>query len=411
MKPNHKNTTKPNHDAFGRQRNPANWNDYTTIPSITLNGFVLDRGYTGHQHLKEFGIINMNGRLYDPIVGRMLNVDNFVQDPSSSQAFNRYSYVVNNPLEFTDPSGWLKLYDPDGMFSGYEQMNHIGTGGAPSGGGHWVQFTYQTTHAFDIQTQAKMIQQQGNELVDLGGPWVTEASLQFTLTHSSWTWVHDQPQSTNWNNYFPNNSVSFSTNGSSGSGSGGGSSGVGISVSHVTDWKSFIPVYGSGMNAIADFQEGNYGWAAFNTVMAISDIFLIKSLFNLGGKAVWKAGSNTWNANRPWAVKNGWAKPWQPIHHWAVNQASNIGKNYKWFINQPWNFKPISLSLYFRTGGTVNMLGTKPSLKYFAKAHNLIEGKAVDGLGWSLNYIERFYYGTTDWFKGLFGIGGDIINR
>ncbi|MBK7140052.1 MAG: hypothetical protein IPH74_14005, partial [Bacteroidetes bacterium] len=74
--------------------------------SITLNGFVLDRGYTVHQHLKEFGIINMNGRLYDPIVGRMLNVDNFVQDPSSSQAFNRYSYVVNNPLKYTDPSGW-----------------------------------------------------------------------------------------------------------------------------------------------------------------------------------------------------------------------------------------------------------------------------------------------------------------
>nr|MBP7512614.1 hypothetical protein [Bacteroidia bacterium] len=97
---------KQSFDAFGRQRNPANWNDYTTIPSITLNGFVLDRGYTGHQHLKEFGIINMNGRLYDPIVGRMLNVDNFVQDPSSSQAFNRYSYVVNNPLKYTDPSGW-----------------------------------------------------------------------------------------------------------------------------------------------------------------------------------------------------------------------------------------------------------------------------------------------------------------
>ena len=45
MKPNHKNTTIPNYDAFGRQRNPAAWNDYTTIPSITLNGFVLDRGY------------------------------------------------------------------------------------------------------------------------------------------------------------------------------------------------------------------------------------------------------------------------------------------------------------------------------------------------------------------------------
>ncbi|MBX7227806.1 MAG: hypothetical protein K1X55_17355, partial [Chitinophagales bacterium] len=98
------------YDAWGRQRNADNWTDYAGTGTITLNGFVLDRGYTGHQHLKEFGIINMNGRLYDPIVGRMLNPDNFVQDATSTQAYNRYSYVVNNPLKYSDPSGWLRNY-------------------------------------------------------------------------------------------------------------------------------------------------------------------------------------------------------------------------------------------------------------------------------------------------------------
>ena len=93
-------------DAWGRKRNPANWQVYDApedaLP-ITLTW--LNRGYTGHEHLYQFGIINMNNRLYDPIVGRMLALDNFVADAESTQAFNRYSYAMNNPLKFVDPSG------------------------------------------------------------------------------------------------------------------------------------------------------------------------------------------------------------------------------------------------------------------------------------------------------------------
>ncbi|NCU35628.1 RHS repeat-associated core domain-containing protein, partial [Candidatus Falkowbacteria bacterium] len=61
--------------------------------------------YTGHEHLDEFGLINMNGRMYDPLLGRMLSPDNFVQAPDNSQNFNRYSYAMNNPLVYTDPDG------------------------------------------------------------------------------------------------------------------------------------------------------------------------------------------------------------------------------------------------------------------------------------------------------------------
>lgn len=72
----------------------------------TLNGLtILDRGYTGHEHLQSVGLIHMNGRLYDPKLHRFLQPDNYVQDPFNTQNYNRYGYCWNNPLKYTDPSG------------------------------------------------------------------------------------------------------------------------------------------------------------------------------------------------------------------------------------------------------------------------------------------------------------------
>ena len=77
------------------------WGNCTT----TKNTLKFHRGFTGHEHLTTYGVINMNGRMYDPTVGRFLAPDNFVQMPDFSQSFNRYSYCLNNPLKYTDPSG------------------------------------------------------------------------------------------------------------------------------------------------------------------------------------------------------------------------------------------------------------------------------------------------------------------
>ena len=55
--------------------------------------------------LDGFGLINMNGRVYDPVIARFLSPDNYVQSPTNSQGFNRYSYCLNNPLVYTDPDG------------------------------------------------------------------------------------------------------------------------------------------------------------------------------------------------------------------------------------------------------------------------------------------------------------------
>ncbi len=92
---------------------------YTANTSNTKPGWLL-RGYTGHEHLPEFNLINMNGRMYDPLIARMLSPDNYVQSASSTQAYNRYSYAYNNPLKYTDPSGdWFGIDDAIVAGSGF----------------------------------------------------------------------------------------------------------------------------------------------------------------------------------------------------------------------------------------------------------------------------------------------------
>ena len=73
--------------------------------------YVGNHGYTGHEHLPGFGLINCNARLYDPALGRFLMPDPLIQDPASTQNFNRYSYCLNNPLKYTDESGEYFILD------------------------------------------------------------------------------------------------------------------------------------------------------------------------------------------------------------------------------------------------------------------------------------------------------------
>ncbi len=88
-------------DAWGNLRDPDTWTGAATETPL------FDRGFTGHEHLYAFGLINMNGRMYDPLMSSFLSVDRYVQSPESSQNFNRYAYCLNNPLKYTDPSGWV----------------------------------------------------------------------------------------------------------------------------------------------------------------------------------------------------------------------------------------------------------------------------------------------------------------
>ncbi|MBK8252951.1 MAG: RHS repeat-associated core domain-containing protein [Polyangiaceae bacterium] len=63
-------------------------------------------GFTGHRHDDDLGLINMVGRIYSPVQKRFLSTDPMISDPFFGQSYNRYSYVVNNPLRYTDPTGY-----------------------------------------------------------------------------------------------------------------------------------------------------------------------------------------------------------------------------------------------------------------------------------------------------------------
>ena len=166
-------------DAWGRQRNPINWT-YNNIPEFN----ILDRGYTGHQHIDEFGLINMNARMYDPYIGRMLSPDNYVQDISNTQNFNRYSYVLNNPLKYTDPSGDIAWLVPVGigMAMGAYQGYMIGRSMNATG---WGMAGYMTGGAL----VGGLAGYAGWGVSVLGGaPWISATASQ-AITGGGYTWL------------------------------------------------------------------------------------------------------------------------------------------------------------------------------------------------------------------------------
>ena len=101
-------------DPWGNVKTDTDWRtfDTTTLSGNLAGSFRFSRGFTGHEHYADLKIINMNGRLYDPVIARFFSPDNFVQAPEFTQSYNRYSYCLNNPLQWVDPSGEL-LWKPD----------------------------------------------------------------------------------------------------------------------------------------------------------------------------------------------------------------------------------------------------------------------------------------------------------
>nr|WP_256473648.1 RHS repeat-associated core domain-containing protein [Aliidiomarina quisquiliarum] len=102
------------YDPWGKQA--TLWSHSQFIFGLRLGKM---RGYTGHTMVNDLNLIHMGGRTYNPVLGRFMQADPFIQAGANLQNYNRYSYVLNNPLSYTDPSGYLfkKLNTKFGRFT------------------------------------------------------------------------------------------------------------------------------------------------------------------------------------------------------------------------------------------------------------------------------------------------------
>ncbi|MFA9370975.1 MAG: RHS repeat domain-containing protein [Labilibaculum antarcticum] len=142
-------------DAWGNRKNPDNWSQNDSRTS-----FILDRGFTGHEHLDHFNLINMNGRVYDASLGSFLSADPVIQAPNYTQDLNLYSYAYGNPLKYTDPSGYFEMSRPDPG----DRRTRV------SGGAGWF---FNSTH---IVHEAGGGFEDYNTLVD--GTWFSNSDLK-----------------------------------------------------------------------------------------------------------------------------------------------------------------------------------------------------------------------------------------
>lgn len=142
------------YDPWGFRKDPTNWS-----LTDTRTSFLFSRGYTMHEHLDDFGLINMNGRMYDPLMAQFLSPDPYIQAPGSWMNYNRYAYCLNNPLMFTDPDGeWIHLligaiiggvtnWVANGADFTWEGLGYFGVGAAAGTLGAGVGVGIQTASA------------------------------------------------------------------------------------------------------------------------------------------------------------------------------------------------------------------------------------------------------------------------
>ncbi|RKG83990.1 hypothetical protein D7W82_23580 [Corallococcus sp. CA049B] len=278
------------YQPFGAQANPSN----PTQRVLPTTGSIR-MGFTGHEDDAESSLVNMRGRLYDPRAGRFLSADPFVSAPFSSQGYNRYSYVFNNPLSMTDPSGFTA-----------EGINGCYGCGGQSGAGLDLTRPAEAiiSSVADVAVRAfNTIVETFTGISDVNGAVQKAEDASDGASHAisgmaNAAWEHEANRSlanrAMWGSYplLQMNSEAFLT--VAGSANAGYSQGgvVGAGMSAVD---SQIPVF-SAWNALSkaqdDFYSGNYRGLGFNgTVAVVAGVATVSTVadgLGLGGKGAGK---------------------------------------------------------------------------------------------------------------------------
>ncbi|CAH1520231.1 Type IV secretion protein Rhs [Vibrio owensii] len=118
------------YSTWGQQRAVA-WQ--TGSAEEVIQAAITNRGYTGHEEIPEVNLIHMNGRVYDPELARFTSADPVIQDPYAVSSFNRYAYVWNNPLKYTDPTGFEAESDVKGDDDGETSTDSRASDSAENG--------------------------------------------------------------------------------------------------------------------------------------------------------------------------------------------------------------------------------------------------------------------------------------
>ncbi len=161
-------------DAFGKPRN-GDWSDKT--PPV-IGSTITDRGFTEHEHLDDHELIHMNGRGYDYGLGRFLSIDPIIQAPGNSQSLNPYSYIMNNPLSGTDPSGYCgtaSRIDGGGGMSPCV-VKQYGPNQADSAGGGKVKSTEARSNGASVGKKSFQAKSTGNNTDEINSQQQTTSA-------------------------------------------------------------------------------------------------------------------------------------------------------------------------------------------------------------------------------------------
>ena len=393
-------------DPWGRRRNPVDWTDY----SNNITSQYIIRGYTGHEHLDEVGIFNMNGRIYDPVLARFLQPDNFVQAPDNLQNFNRYGYVYNNPLKYTDPSGEIAgvVLWPMGYICNLVGNLIDGTANP------FRAAAEQTSWSMGIATSALQVQvyNNGNTSVSAGiDPFALGISA--TITHRSGDFTYSTSGGIGIGGFYAGGSASYESPGGLGISVGGGIAGNSYS------YGGSLSLNGGGVGyyrtTYGSSSDNPSGTANPQTVGGVSFFgknwsFRVENDFKLIGGD----GSDRWRTNA-WELTVG---KWSVGSSIYTNDARGEGEGIDYDVpNKHGRYKngqvySSPLWVGYRSGNSISRIGFSHTQIQHQQQNILVHKHGIIGLEapkapWFTNYdyFQRGIYGYAGFYNSysLFG--------